>query len=306
MSIKILNPGVQSLVQDGGRFGMARCGVPVSGAFDRGSWQLANELVGNDVPGPFDTWSGPASIEVLLGGLRIEATDDLVIAVTGASVAVTLLDVDDDDKHDMELNEPIELTAGSRLHLGTARVGLRAYVGVAGGIDVDPTLGSRSTDTTSDLGPHVLAKGDVLKVGWASGQPRAAPHRSTGLPNGTGPAVVQFRPRPEFEPTTSGAGWQDLLTSTTWLVSPASSRAGVRLTPETTGNALMPTSATLPSSATLPGAVQALPDGELAVIGPDGPTTGGYPVVAVIDRPELDLIAQARPGTRLRLRSQGD
>ena len=98
LSIKILNPGVRSLIQDGGRFGLARYGVARSSAFDRMSWRLANELVGNNVPDEYATDAGPASIEVLLGGLRIEATRDLVVAVTGADVPVTCLDVDADDK----------------------------------------------------------------------------------------------------------------------------------------------------------------------------------------------------------------
>ena len=222
---------------------------------DPGSWRT--NWSATTYPGPFDTWSGPASIEVLLGGLRIEATDDLVIAVTGASVAVTLLDVDDDDKHDMELNEPIELTAGSPTS-GYRGVGLRAYVGVAGGIDVDPTLGSRSTDTTSDLGPHVLAKVTSSK---SVGRPVSLERRHIG------PQVSRMEPtRGRAVPTPTRIRTDDFRCRLAGpphlhhLASEPPLKPGWRSTdPETTGIALMPTSATLPSSATLPGAVQALP-----------------------------------------------
>jgi biotin-dependent carboxylase-like uncharacterized protein len=300
MSIKILNPGVQALVQDGGRFGMARCGVPVSGAFDRRSWQSANEIVGNTTPGPFDSWPGPAAIEVLLGGLRLEATADVIVAVTGADVPVTLLDVDDDDKRDVSRHEPILLTAGSRLHLGNAKSGLRAYVGIAGGIDVDPTLESRSTDTTSNLGPHPLAKGAVLKVGWIVGQPKSSLDGRTVLPGSANATIVRFRPNPGVEATSTGILSTGPI-ARSWLVSPNSSRAGVRLIPTDQQAGSTRTQAMLASAPAIPGALQQLPDGELVVIGPDGPTTGGYPVVAVFDRDELDIIAQARPGTMVQL-----
>lgn len=305
MSIKILNPGVRSLIQDGGRFGLARYGVPRSGAFDRMSWRLANELVGNNVPDEYATDAGPASIEVLLGGLRIEATRDLVVAVTGADVPVTCLDVDADDKREAAMNERITLTAGSRLHIGSPKVGLHTYVAVSGGIAVDYVLGSRSTDTTSTIGPHPLEKGRILPVGDARpSSPVMDQTELLELPTMTSTATVAVRPGPDVGLLSGGI--DDLTGTRTWTVSPVSSRSGIRLTRnenDSSGSVDRNVRARLSSRESVPttvGTVQALPDGELVIVGPDGPTTGGYPVVAVLDWQHVSIVAQARPGSILR------
>ena len=297
MSLEIVNPGIQSLVQDAGRFGMARYGIPRSGAFDRAAWQLANDLVGNWTPGEYEANSGPAALEVLFGGLRVQAHGELVVAVTGAQVPIAILDVDSDDKRIVANNRAFVLTAGSRLHLGTAKAGLRAYLAIAGGLDVEPTLGSRSSDINSGLGPPPLKKGQMLRTGLANGPRRNAPPDDWDLTDR--PVTIQIRPGPQLDAL---EGRYDALTNaTTWLVSPTSGRSGIRLTPKNLAARARTTAAGLPSEPTLNGAVQALPSGELVVLGPDGPTTGGYPVVGVIDQAGINMLAQARPGAELRL-----
>ncbi len=298
MKLEILNPGVRSLIQDAGRFGLARYGVPRSGAFDRGAWRHANRLVGNHTPDEYESNLGPAAIEVLFGGLRVQAHGELVIAVTGALAPLTVLDVDSDDKREVVPNDAFVLTAGSRLHVGTTRIGLRSYLAVAGALNPEETLGSRSSDTTSGLGPPPLAKGQVIDIGtasWGSTPSQLAPpeppaHRSV---------TIHVRPGPHADLVEGGI--DALVGAVDWTVNPTSGRSGVRLTSKDLNARVRTTRADLPSEPTLCGAVQALPSGELVVIGPDGPTTGGYPVVAVIDQPGIDQLAQARPGAIVHL-----
>lgn len=300
MSLEILNPGVQSLVQDAGRFGLARYGVPRSGAFDHGAYALANLLVGNAVPPIHEANPGPAGLEVLLGGLRVQAGRDLLMAVTGAIGSITILDRDSDDKREVAPGQAFVLTTGSRLHVGAPRGGIRSYVGVAGGIAAEYTLGSRSTDTTSRIGPKALAKGQVLAIDGAESTPKASPQvQLEGQKQADSFKNVRFMAGPHVDLLTGGI--ESLSEVRSWTVTPASSRAGVRLAATELNERLRIGAASLASEATMAGAVQALPSGELIVLGPDGPTTGGYPVVAVLPRESLNAISQARPGSLLRL-----
>ena len=130
-------------------------GVGRAGAVDHGAYALATRLVGNH--------PGQAAVEVTLGGLRVRAHTDLYAALTGAPSAATV------DGRPVAHCAMLSLPAGSELALGLPEVGLRTYLAVRGGFDVDPVLGSRSTDTMSGLGPPPLAEGMVLPVGDACG-----------------------------------------------------------------------------------------------------------------------------------------
>lgn len=301
MTLTVINPGVQSLIQDGGRFGLARYGVPRSGAFDRHSWRTANTLVGNAVPQRYEPNPGPAAIELLLGGLRLQAERELVLAVAGAAESVTILDRDSDDKRSVAAGQAFVLTAGSRLHIRTPATGLRSYIAVSGGLVFDQTLDSRSTDTSSGLGPSALRTGQQVPVGSGGARHSVATGRQilASIPAG-GDVTINARPGPHLD--LIGDGSTALTHQDGWTVSPMSSRTGIRLIPHNLNVRIRSTAAKLPSEPTLCGAVQALPNGELVVLGPDGPTTGGYPVVAVMDEPEVDRLCQLRPGARLRLR----
>ena len=130
--------------------GLAHLGVPPSGAADRHSYKLGNALVGNE--------PGAASLEATLAGPTLRLDPPALLAVTGAE-ADARLD-----------GEPLPLgrsTEGALLELGRCRVGVRAYVAVAGGIEVEPVLGSRSHDLLTGLGPPPLSDGDVIAIGVA-------------------------------------------------------------------------------------------------------------------------------------------
>lgn len=278
--LEVLEPGPLTLVQDAGRPGLAHLGVPRSGWLDASAATLANRLVGND--------EGSAVLECLLGGLAFEMSAATTVAVTGAWCPVAV------DGRPRAHGAAVPVPAGGRVTVGTARLGLRAYVGVAGGIAVEPVLGSRSTDTLSGTGPAPLAAGRVLSVGPAVGVPSAAEavHRGSGGPTvlrcTSGPRADWFRP-----------GVLDTLGAAPYVVQADSDRVGLRLA----GTPLERSRpGELPSEGLVLGAVQVPADGQPLVFLNDHPTTGGYPVVAVIDRRDLAQCAQLRPGDAVSVR----
>jgi len=166
--LQVLATGPLALVQDLGRPGLASQGVGRSGAADRAALRLANRLVANA--------EGAAGIEVLFGGLRVRAEDDLVVALAGASGRAEL------DGALVGHHAVVRVAAGSELSLGTPAAGLRTYLAVRGGIDVTAVLGSRSTDTLSGIGPPPLGAGMVLPVGPAPAAYPTVEHAPVAAP----------------------------------------------------------------------------------------------------------------------------
>lgn len=268
--IEILEPGPLATLQDLGRPGYAALGVPCAGAFDRAALRLANRLVGNA--------EGAAAIEVTLGGLAVRLHAASTVALTGAPC----LGVD--------WGVARSLPAGTVLRLAVPLRGLRSYLALHGGIDVPNVLGSASTDTLSGLGPAPLAAGDRLTLGVGSG---TVPDAITAPPAITTELTVRFGPRDDWFTDDARA----LLGTARWVVRAESDRVGVRLD----GPALERSrTGELPSEPTLPGALQVPGDGRPILFGPDGPVTGGYPVIAVVA--DVDGAAQLRPGDEVRLR----
>ena len=148
--LRIVAPGPNATIQDLGRPGWS-AGVGVSGAADTDSLRLANRLVGND--------DDAAGIECVLGGLHLLALAPVTVAVTGAPAPITV------DGTSVAHSSVLRLQAGEQLRLGLAPAGMRVYVGVRGGVAVDPVLGSRSRDTMAGLGPDPLQAGTELPVG---------------------------------------------------------------------------------------------------------------------------------------------
>lgn len=272
--------GGPCLVQDAGRPGHAAIGVGTSGAADRASYELGNRLLGNA--------EGAAALEVVLGGLELEATGLVWVCVTGAPV--TLL-VDDRPEPTGAL---LALRRGQRLRLGAPASGLRSYVAVRGGIDVAGLLGSRSRDTLSGLGPEPLAVGDVVAVG---GQVAGAM-----LVDAVAPMAYDDQPvlRVVRGPRDAWVTDPDALVARVWRVGAASDRVGLRLEGEPL--VVVPERGELPSEGALRGAIQVPPDGRPVVFGADHPVTGGYPVVGVVLDADTDRLAQVRPGEELRFR----
>ncbi|HET6965931.1 MAG TPA: 5-oxoprolinase/urea amidolyase family protein [Acidimicrobiales bacterium] len=285
--LEILDPGLLLTVQDMGRRGWAHAGVPLSGAADRRSAALANHLVGNPPEA--------AVLESTLGTCRLRLRHDRVVAVTGAAADVTV------DGLPARRHVGLPLRAGSELTVGRAGDGARMYIAVAGGLEVDAVLGSRSTDTLSGLGPAPLRRGDVLPLGTTvgssrRGRPPVTTAKVTPLPGPTRSIEVQARLGPRAD-WLSPAGLAALGESA-FRVGGSSDRTGVRLQ----GPALrLDRSEQLPSEGMVAGAVQVPPDGQPIVLMRNHPPTGGYPVVAVVDDEGVDALAQAAPGDTVRL-----
>ena len=274
--IDVLATGPLATVQDLGRPGYAALGVPRSGAFDQAALRLANRLVGNP--------ETAAGVEITAGGFALHCRRPVTIALTGALCPGA-----------PEWCAPVTLPAGARFRLGAPRRGVRTYLAVRGGVGVTPVLGSRSTDLLGGVGPAPLRAGDVLPVGPVDGsQPLPAGQPAPVRPAEPALLRVRWGPRDDW----FAAGARRLLLASAWTVRQDSDRIGLRLD----GPALPRIrEGELPSEPILPGAIQVPPDGRPILFGPDAPTTGGYPVVAVADDDgSRSAAAQAAPGDTVR------
>jgi KipI family sensor histidine kinase inhibitor len=264
-SLQVLAPGLQTLVVDGGRAGWAHLGVPRSGALDPDALARANALVGNP--------PAAAGLECLLRGPVLRSPVPLAVTWPGGQRLVRAGEVD----------------------LGRLPAGmLRVWVAVAGGLDLPPVLGSRSTDLLGGLGPAPLQRGDRLPLGSPDGTHVAVSAETTGgdtgYAGGDGEARLRVRPGPDGRLLDAVLG--------SWRVQPASDRAALRLDREVVPRTHREPGRTVGLVA---GAVQLPPDGRPVVFLAGHPTTGGYPLVGVIDAADLALAAQLRPGRRVRL-----
>jgi len=281
--IAIVKPGLLTTIQDLGRPGLAHLGVARSGALDAPALARANALVGNRATA--------AGLETTLTGVTLRAEADVTVAVTGASAPVTV------DGVAVGLDTAVPLPAGATLQVGPARTGVRSYVAFAGGITVAPVLGSRSTDTLSGLGPPAMRAGYVIPIGRPAAEPEVDQPALFPVPDSAIAAelTVRLRLGPRDGWFTSQA--VQALLAQPYVLSVKSNRVGARLSgPELT----RAVAAELPSEGIVLGAVQVPADGQPLIFLADHPTTGGYPIIGVVERDDLPLIAQARPGTKVR------
>lgn len=310
-SLCVQRPGPRMLIEDRGRPGLGHLGVPRAGAADRDAAAHANRLVGN--PG-----SAPV-LEILAGGAFVEALADVILALTGAGgpvrVHLPAPDADEDAGSDdvpgdggtahvpapltVEREAPFALAAGDVLEIGPPTSGLLTYLAVRGGILAPAVLGSRARDTLSDLGPEPVVAGQELGIGPPAGLDAVAEPAPQSCPATT--------PAPLLIPISTGprADWFTAdLTVGTWRVSDEVDRVGLRLHPADGTDALERTPAhegrELPSDGMVTGAIQVPPSGLPVVFGPDHPVTGGYPVIAVVERSALGRVAQLAPGALIR------
>ncbi|MFD5634248.1 biotin-dependent carboxyltransferase family protein [Streptomyces sp. NPDC127077] len=278
-ALAVVRAGALTTVQDQGRPGHAHLGVPRSGALDAPAAELANRLVANP--------AGAAVLETTVDGCALRPRSPVTVAVTGAPCPVRV------DGRPVAWGAPVRVPAGALLDVGSARAGLRSYVAVSGGVAVDPVLGSRSTDLLSGLGPPPLTDGAVLPLG----SPGTLHARVDVVPHRAPPAELVLR-------VTLGPrdGWFTeaalrTLATRAYRVSSASNRIGLRTEGPSLERAV---SGELPSEGLVLGAVQVPPDGRPVVFLADHPTTGGYPVIAVVRPADLPAAAQAVPGTPVR------
>jgi biotin-dependent carboxylase-like uncharacterized protein len=263
--LEVVNPGLLTTVQDRGRPGLAHLGVPPSGAADPIAYELGNRLVGNP--------PGAAALEATLDGAVLRFDRPTTIALTGATTPeVRTVDV---------------------LDVGRCVGGARTYISVRGGIDVEPVLGSRSTDLLTGLGPRPLRAGDLLQIGPAP-------------PNETRPGTVPGRVLPDEVLLRVVSGPRDdwftaaaleTLCGEPWQVSSSSNRVGIRLEGPPLERARHDE---LLSEGLVTGALQVPASGQPILLMNDHPTTGGYPVIAVVQSDDLWLAGQLAPRQRVR------
>ncbi|MEU1368874.1 biotin-dependent carboxyltransferase family protein [Streptomyces sp. NPDC005803] len=279
-SLEVIRAGALTTVQDEGRAGLAHLGVGRAGALDAPAAALANRLVGNLVT--------DAVLETTVTGCAVRP-DRVVRAVVGGAPCRVAV-----DGRPVAWGAAVDVPAGAVLDAGPAVHGLRCYLAFAGGVAPEPVLGSRSADLLSGLGPAPLRVGDVLPLG----PPRpamTAPVDAVPWPGASAGLVlpVHFGPRHSwFTPAALR-----MFTTAEYRVSVRSNRIGLR----TEGPALERSrTGELPSEGMVLGAVQVPPDGRPVVFLNDHPTTGGYPVVAVVPEPALAAVAQAGAGAVVR------
>lgn len=280
-SAVVLDPGVLCTLQDRGRPGLASLGVPPSGADDLAAHDLANRLVGNR--------ADAATLEVTMGGLRLRAETDLVLAAAGARCPGF-------DHHAV-----VTVPAGTVVALGLPPAGVRTYLAVRGGWEAEPVLGSRSTDVLSGLGPPPVRPGQRLLVGTAVERHPDVDQAPVPEP-GAEPVRVEVLPGPRAS-WFGREAWQVLL-ETEWTVGGDSNRVGIRL--EGPRGLRRERSGELVSEGMVRGAVQVPPSGRPVVFLADHPVTGGYPVIACVREAHLSVLAQVRAGQGVRFGAARD
>jgi len=277
--IEVVKAGALTTVQDLGRPGFAHLGIPRSGAADRSSLKLANRLVGNA--------EGAAALECTLIGPSLRFDDEALIAITGAETSARL------DGEEVALNCAVTIPAGGLLELATTSTGLRSYIAVRGGIEAEPMIGSRSSDLLSGLGPAPLKAGQTIATEEPLGEVPAIGVAPVAPPVDVPLLHVVAGPRSDWFADDALA----LLAASSWEVSSDSNRSGVRLIgPE------LPRLRhdQLHSEGIAHGAIQVPASGQPIILLADHPTTGGYPVIAVVASADLDAAGQLRPGQKLR------
>ncbi len=291
-AIDIIDGGVQTTVQDcPGRLGYWHVGVPPSGPMDPLAFRLANHLAGNA--------ESAAALEIAVMGPTLRFACDTVIAVTGADFDARL------DDQPLPRWQAIPVKAGAQLTMSTAQgTGARAYLAIAGGIDVPLYLGSAATFILGKFGGHagrVLRAGDVLHLGLPAGEPRTiAPPPE--YPNEWEIGVLYG---PHGAPDFFTAEDIEMFFSTAWKVHHNSDRTGTRLIgpkpkwarPDGGEAGLHPSN--LHDNAYAIGTVDFTGDMPV-ILGPDGPSLGGFVCPATIVHDELWKMGQLRPGDLVR------
>ncbi|MDR8018310.1 5-oxoprolinase subunit B/C family protein [Nesterenkonia aerolata] len=295
--LEVLAPGLRTLVQDFGRAGLSDLGVSRAGVADENAMRQANRLAGNDASAPV--------LEVLHGGLRLQACATSVLAVCGAETPLKVTGKDGSVRHPA-LYAAFTLLAGDRLELAAPNRGLRSVVALRGGIAAEPVLGSASADTMSGLGPAPLEAGDLIRLGGhpvhavSPAELSTLVEQSAWAEREDGAVPLRFTRGPRDD-------WFDeeevrALSQQRWVVTQESDRIGIRVEPADGGRPLTRARTDeLPSEGVVRGSLQMPPSGLPVLFLNDHPVTGGYPVIGVVVPEDMSHAAQLAPGDLLRL-----
>jgi len=278
--VEVLSPGLYSSVQDLGRYGYRRYGVPLSGVMDDYSAKLANQIVGNDKFEPV--------IEVTIIGPKLKFYSDCLFAICG-SVFKPML-----DHQPIDMNQLIHVKAGQVLMFRQAKLGMRAYIAFRGGLKTEQVMGSTS-QMKSITSKSNISKGDRLELNEKSNQ------------NSTSNAVIKISPidfttdqilvekGPEFDRLDLNI--KKHLLSQNFTISSQSNRMGYRLE-----NDLQLSAEEIITGPVQPGTVQLTPSGQLIILGRDAQTTGGYARVLQLKHHSQNILAQKTLGSTIKFK----
>ena len=283
-ALRVLDPGLQSTLQDRGRHGFQRLGIPVSGALDWVSLEIANLLVGNP--------AGTAGLEMSLVGPLLEvAADSVRVAVAGTTVPLEIIEAATGATQRVPARQSLRLGRGWRLRVPGFGDTAAAYLAVEGGFALEPLMGSLSTHWRAQIGPlegRKIEKGDALPLKLAAVAERA----EVRLPaNARAPERYRVVLGPQDDKFTP-AQIMTFLTST-YTVSRDADRWGLRL-----DGPPLPHAISIVSDAIAPGSIQVPAGGQPLVLRADRATTGGYPKIATViaaDRPALGRLLPGAP-----------
>jgi biotin-dependent carboxylase-like uncharacterized protein len=275
MSLIVIDPGFSTTIQDSGRPGYREWGVPPSGAFDRGSADLANAMVGNGAT--------CATLELTLRGGVYEAAAPLALALAGALMEAKIL-LSDATEHVLQMPGSVSLRQGERLVLGRTRAGARTYLAVKRGWQTLVRMGSRSSEERIRAGDLLPAEVGSIRT------------RHLGTADWVPPDAEPFR-IVEGPDRQAGTGFDEAFWTGRWFrVGSQSNRMGLRLDGDPVPIDPVPDRLSTPVA---PGAIQ-VAGGQLIVLGVACGTMGGYPHIAHVISADLDRLGQLTPGTRIR------
>lgn len=284
--IRVLEPGAQTTVQDLGRPGQLRYGIPPSGPVDAWAFIAANRLVGNP--------DGAAGLESTVLGPRFEIGQACAAAVTGADMPITI------NGDEAPAWTTLPLRAGDVVKLAVARRGVRAYVAFSGGIDVPQVLGSRSTYLRGRLGGlqgRALQKDDVLRL-FPARIPSIRRTPASARPDLAAEPEIRLVLGPQDD-RFAREGIEALLAGPYEML-PHSDRMGARMrgprVQHTRGHDIISDGIAL-------GSIQVPGDGQPIALLVDRQSTGGYTKVATVCSVDIGRLGQVKPGHRLRFRA---
>lgn len=279
--LRVIQPGMLTTIQDRGRWGLQARGVPVAGPMDPYAHRVANAIVGNR--------ADAATLEVTLIGPELEFEDERVVVVTGAAFQLTI------DGRPAPHATAFLASAGARLRFGSRLRGARAYIGIAGGVAVEPTLGSRATHLISRMGGldgRQLKAGDHLPLGdWKDNEPLASRPWADAMPMPEGHASIRVLPGPQVECFAGDA--LAMLQSAPYTIGGKSDRMGFRLEGPGLRHAR---GADIISDATPLGVLQVPASGQPILLMADRQTAGGYPKIATVISADISVAGQLAPG----------
>jgi antagonist of KipI len=284
MTVTITKAGVLTTIQDSGRFGYQKLGVPCGGAMDDYAMRLANIAVGND--------EEEAVIEMTMIGANYKFQEPAVICLTGADMNATL------HGKKLELGRPYYIKAGSELRLQAAQNGFRTYLAIQGGIQIPPVLQSKSTYVKAQLGGlngHPLKPGDVLPIKPPTQLPPTDWKLSPQLFSYINDTTIRVIPGKQYEWFTKEM--IQTFTQHPYTITPQSDRMGYRLQGETLS---IQKNNSLITEGTAFGTIQIPPDGQPIILMADRQPTGGYPKIGNVITVDLPKLAQKRPGKQVR------